>query len=153
MNTTCMKQFISQFTKQQIVDEKNLRVLGHDHFIVAPELAAILKRIPLPPIHQGRYLGRFAEKTSQPSLDLLNMLAKTDAKKVWLNPHGAWMFICRRPALKKSIIKTTAQPGDMVLILNAYDECLGYGLYDGKDVKNYYDIGDFLRRERRAKRT
>jgi ribosome biogenesis protein Nip4 len=87
-----------------------------------------------------------------PSLDLLNMLAKTDAKKVWLNEKGAWMFVCRRPALAQSIVKAEASPGALVLVLTERNECIGYGVFDGKGVKNYYDIGDFLRRERRAKR-
>ncbi len=147
-----MMKFIAQFTKQKLFDEALVRKVGNDLFLVQPELASILKKIRLPPLHTGLYLGRFQEKTSLPSLDLLNMLAKTDAKKVWLNEKGAWMFVCRRPALAQSIVKAEASPGEIVLVLTERDECIGYGVFDGKGVKNYYDIGDFLRRERRAKR-
>jgi ribosome biogenesis protein Nip4 len=147
-----MKSFIARFTKQAVIDQKKVRRLGHDYFLLTPELAALLKRITLPAIHSGLYLGRFAGKTARPGLDLLNLLAKTDAPKIWLAPKGGWLFICKRPALRESIAKVQAEPGQLVLVLNTHDECLGYGLYDGKNVKNYYDIGDFLRRERRAKR-
>ena len=147
-----MKEFIAQFTAQKLFDESQVRRISNDFFLVQPELAAMLKKITLPPLHTGLYLGRMNEKSAQPSLDLLQMLAKTDAKKVWLNDKGAWLFVCKRPALAASITKAEVQPSDLVLVLNAHDECIGYGMFDGRNVKNYYDIGDFLRRERRAKR-
>ena len=147
-----MKKFIEQFTQEKIIDESKVRRIGNDFFLVQPELAVVLKKIQLPPLHAGLYLGRFLEKTAKPSIDLLQLLAKTNAKKVWLNPKGAWLFICKRPALAASVTKAEAQPNELVLVMNVHNECLGYGLYDGKGVKNYYDIGDFLRRERRARR-
>jgi ribosome biogenesis protein Nip4 len=148
-----MKKFIEQFTKQKLFDEALVRRIGNDFFLVQPELAQILKKIRLPPLQVGLYLGREEAKTAKPSLDLLQMLAKTDAKKVWLNEKGSWMFICKRPALAPSIVKNEAKEGELVLVMTERDECIGYGIFDGKGVKNYYDIGDFLRRERRAKRT
>ena len=147
-----MKKFISQFTKQEVVREDRVRRIGNDYFLVEPKLANALKRIRLPPLHTGLYLGRFAEKTGKPSLDLLQMLSKTNAKKAWLNEQSAWLFICRRPALAGSITKNEAKTGELVLVMTQQNECIGYGLFDGKNIKNYYDIGDFLRRERRAKR-
>lgn len=147
-----MREFIAQFTQQKLFDEATVRRISNDFFLVQPELAATLKKIKLPPLQTGLYLGRMNEKSAQPSLDLLQMLAKTDAKKVWLNDKGAWLFVCKRPALAASITKCEAEPSDLVLVMNAHDECIGYGVFDGRNVKNYYDIGDFLRRERRAKR-
>ncbi len=147
-----MKPFIEQFTKEKLFDEALVRRMGNDFFLVQPELAAAVKKIKLPPLQTGLYLGRMNEKSAQPSLDLLQMLAKTDAKKAWVNDKGAWLFVCRRPALAASITKCEAASGEIVLVLNSHDECIGYGLFDGKNVKNFYDIGDFLRRERRAKR-
>ncbi|MEM4239644.1 MAG: hypothetical protein QXM31_01055 [Candidatus Woesearchaeota archaeon] len=147
-----MKAFIEQFTKQQLFDDSDVKSMGNDFFLVKPEIASIMKKIRLPPLSAGLYLGRFQEKTAKPSLDLLQMLSKTSAKKVWLNEKGVWMFVCRRPALAQSVVKTNANQGDLVLVLTERDECIGYGIFDGKGVKNYYDIGDFLRRERRAKR-
>lgn len=145
-----MKQFIAQFTSQKLFDEALVRRISNDFFLVSPELAFVMKKIKLPPLHAGLYLGREEEKTEKPSLDLLQMLAATDAKKVWLNEKGAWMFICKRPALEKSIVRNEAKPGEIVFVMNEHDECIGYGVFDGKNIKNYYDIGDFLRRERRA---
>lgn len=143
-----MKEFIAQFTQQKLFDETQIRKIGDDYYRVSPELNQTLKTIKLPPLVTGLYLGRQTAKTAKPSLDLLQMLAKADARKVWLNEKGAWLFVCKRPALAASIVKTDAQQGQLVLVLTEHDECIGYGLYDGKTVKNYYDIGDFLRRER-----
>jgi ribosome biogenesis protein Nip4 len=147
-----VKKFIEQFTKQKLFDAALVRRIGNDFFLVQPEFALVLKKIKLPPLYIGLYLGREAEKTAKPSLDLLQMLAKSDAKKAWLNEKGAWMFICKRPALAASIVKNEASTGELVLVMTERDECIGYGIFDGKGIKNYYDIGDFLRRERRAKR-
>ncbi len=147
-----MKQFVSAFTTQHVFDEKNVRRIGNDYFLVSAELAEKVARVKLPPLSTGLYLGRMQEKITTPSLDLLQMLAKTNAKKAWLTDKGAWMFICKRPALAGSITKCEAASGELVLVLNAHNECLGYGTYDGKTIRNHYDIGDFLRRERRAKR-
>ncbi len=148
-----MKQFIEQFTTQKLLDEKDVHKIGNDFFLVQSELAKAVHKIKLPPLVTGLYLGRFQEKTAKPGLDLLQMLAKTNAPKIWLNEKGAWLFVCKRPALSVSITKIEAQPNQLVLVMTEHNECIGYGLFDGKGVKNYYDIGDFLRRERRAKRT
>jgi ribosome biogenesis protein Nip4 len=147
-----MKPFIEQFTEQPLIDEAHTRRIGNDFFLVSPDVAKTLQRIRLPALYAGAYLGRMTEKTATPGLDLLQILAKTDAKKVWLNEKGAWLFVCKRPALAQSILKTDAKPNELVLVMNEHDECIGYGLFDGKNVKHYYDIGDFLRREKRAKR-
>jgi ribosome biogenesis protein Nip4 len=145
-----MKAFLEQFTKQKLFDEALVKKIGNDFFLINPELASIMQKIKLPSLYAGLYLGRMQENVSKPSLDLLRMLAKTDAKKAWLNEKGAWMFICKRPALAESIVKNEAKEGELVLVLTQRDECIGYGIFDGKGIKNYYDIGDFLRRERRA---
>ncbi len=147
-----MIKFIEQFTRQRLFDEASVRRIGNDFFLVKPELASVMQKIRLPPLAAGLYLGRFQEKTSKPSLDLLQLLARTDAKKAWLNEKGTWMFVCKRPALSESIVKNEANPGELVLVLTQQDECIGYGLFDGKNIRNYYDIGDFLRRERSARR-
>jgi ribosome biogenesis protein Nip4 len=147
-----MIKFIEQFTKEKVFDEALVKRIGNDFFLIKPELASVMKKILLPPLSAGLYLGRFLDKTAKPSLDLLQMLSKTNAKKVWLNEKGAWMFVCKRPALAQSIVKNEAAAGELVLVLTERDECIGYGVFDGKGVKNYYDIGDFLRRERKAKR-
>ncbi|MEM4247157.1 MAG: hypothetical protein QXR48_00300 [Candidatus Woesearchaeota archaeon] len=146
-----MKRFITQFTKQKLFDDALIRRIGNDFFILSPELSSFLNKIKLPPLYAGKYLGRFQDNAAKPSLDLLRMLARSNAKKAWLNEKGAWMFVCKRPALAESIVKNEAKEGELVLVLTQRNECIGYGLFDGKGIKNYYDIGDFLRRERSAR--
>ncbi len=148
-----MKAFIEQFTKQKLFEETKVRRISNDYFLLLGEVSSVLNRIKLPALFAGTYLGRFQEKTAKPSLELLRMLARTDAKKVWLNDKGSWLFVCKRPALAESIVKNNASAGELVLVMTERDECIGYGLFDGKGIKNYYDVGDFLRRERSARRT
>ncbi len=145
-----MKDFVSQFTKEHVYDEALVRRIGNDFFLVQPELAKTLQKIKLPPLSAGLFIGRMNEKTSKPGIDLLQMLARTDAKKAWVNDKGAWMFVCKRPVLAESITKCDAKKNELVLVLNRYNECLGHGQFTGKDIKHYFDIGDFLRRERGA---
>ena len=142
-----MKTFIKTFGISKLFDEKKLRKISNTWFSVDEPLKTILKRIKLPPIAAGLCLGQFNAKL-KPSPDTLHVLAKTPTKKAWVNKKGEWMFICRKPVLAKSIVRNDAEKGDRVLVLNQYNECIGFGRFDGKKIKNEYDIGDFLRRER-----
>jgi ribosome biogenesis protein Nip4 len=116
--------------------------------LVDDTLRNLCKRIK----KQAEYLGAFLGKKEKPSLFLLQLLAKNANKKVWLNEKGAWLFICGRDVFAKSIVKAE-NADDFVLIMNEYDECLGFGQVvdlSAKKVaiKRMFDIGDFLRRER-----
>jgi ribosome biogenesis protein Nip4 len=69
-----------------------------------------------------------------------------------------WLFICGRDIFKQGVIRLqgSRRKGDYTLVLNRHRECLGFGkiLFDlsgereGVVIKNIFDIGDFLRRER-----
>jgi ribosome biogenesis protein Nip4 len=146
-----MKELIKQFTKQEIIDGK-VQQRGNEFFVLPDAVSQVVRKAKLPWRYAGKYLGMQSQKSARPSLDLLQMLAGTDAKQAVLNGKGAWLFVCKRPALKASILHCNAKPGELVLVLNENNECLGYGLFTGNEIRNYYDIGDFLRRERRARR-
>ena len=88
------------------------------------------------------------------------MLAKKEAYRVILDKKAAWLFICGRDVLRKSIVRVQG-PGRKetnTLVFNEFGECLGFGriVENLRDsvvgnkivVKNVLDIGDFLRRER-----
>ena len=88
------------------------------------------------------------------------MLAKIGANRIVVDRKAAWLFICGRDILRKSIVRVQG-PGKKntnTLVLNEFGECLGFGrivenLSDDEGnnqiaVRNVSDVGDFLRRER-----
>ncbi len=110
--------------------------------------------------YAGIYLGKAKEGKFFPSFNLLSMLAKQGASRVVVDRHAAWLFICGRDVLGKSILRVfgSVKKHSNVLVLNEFGECLGFGRIsgnlngrDGLDevaVRNVSDVGDFLRRER-----
>lgn len=110
--------------------------------------------------YAGLFLGKAKEGKFFPSFNLLSMLAKKDANRIVVDKKAAWLFICGRDIMSKSIVKIfgSAKKHSNVLVINEFNECLGFGrivgnLSDGamnKEivVRNVSDVGDFLRRER-----
>ena len=108
----------------------------------------------------GVFLGKAKEGKFFPSFNLLSMLAKEGGNRVVLDRKSAWLFICGRDVLAKSILRIhgSAKKNTNTLVLNEFGECLGFGRIvgklsgDGKSdeiaVRNVSDVGDFLRRER-----
>jgi ribosome biogenesis protein Nip4 len=108
--------------------------------------------------YAGMYLGKTKKGKFFPSFNLLAMLAETKANNVVVAEKAAWLFICGRDIFGEGIrvAHGSRRKGDFTLILNMYDECLGFGRIandlSSKNVdlavKNVSDVGDFLRRER-----
>jgi ribosome biogenesis protein Nip4 len=110
--------------------------------------------------YAGVYLGKAKEGKFFPSFNLLSMLAKKDANRIVVDSKAAWLFICGRDILTKSVVRVfgSGQKHSNVLVLNEFGECLGFGRIVGNlsekgrsddiAVRNVSDVGDFLRRER-----
>jgi ribosome biogenesis protein Nip4 len=113
--------------------------------------------------YAGLYLGKVKSGVFFPSFNLLNILADSATNRIVLTSEAAWLFICKRDILKKSIVRFygSGRKNTAVLVQNEFGECLGFGriignLSDLTDliedneivVKNVLDLGDFLRRER-----
>jgi ribosome biogenesis protein Nip4 len=108
----------------------------------------------------GLFLGKAKEGKFFPSFNLLSMLSKKDANRIVVERKAAWLFICGRDVIAKSIVRVfgPAKKHSNVLVLNEFGECLGFGRIvgnlsdEGKNdeiiVRNVSDVGDFLRRER-----
>lgn len=151
-----MREFIEQFTREKIINEKDILQLRSDFYLVNSELSKTLKQTQHPTSFIGIFLGK-KKKNFIPSPYLLIKLAKVSKNKVSVNDKGAWMFICGKHIYAKSITKFNPKQrfNDLILITNQYNECLGYGKminkFDSKKVaiQNHFDIGDFVRRERR----
>ncbi|MBI2565326.1 hypothetical protein HYV79_05090 [Candidatus Woesearchaeota archaeon] len=144
-----LKEFIKKFTEVEIV--KDFVTLKTEYFEIPQDLENIRKKINRQFVHAGKFLG-VIKKEFIPSSWLLQEIAKFSENKIWLNEKGEWLFICGRDVMKKSVVKISDKlvENQLVLVLNQHDECLGYGYYSDKKIviKNVFDLGDFLRRER-----
>jgi ribosome biogenesis protein Nip4 len=157
MNPKPITNFAAQFGVQialnlDLMVEKNGRF-----YLVNPGLKPLVRQDFF---YAGAYLGKIKEGKFFPSFDLLGMLAKKGAYRVVVDRKAAWLFICGRDILCKSIVRIQG-PGKKnmnTLVVNEFGECLGFGrivenLSDevGANqiaVRNVSDVGDFLRRER-----
>ena len=117
------------------------------------------KKYPKKFFFAGIYLGKIKTGRFTPSLFLLSILSKNKANRVIINNRASWLFICGKDISLKGLLgfKGVIKEGDLSLVLNSYNDCLGYGKVildiDQKDsnkifLKNILDIGDFLRREK-----
>lgn len=109
--------------------------------------------------YAGLYLGNIKKGKIIPSLYLLSFLSKNKANKVIVDNKTAWLFIYGKNIFSEGILRVDdpLKKGDLTLILNSYDDCLGLGkLLDDLNkkstqnkviIENLFDIGDFLRRE------
>ena len=152
-----LKDFIGRFTKQKVVDAALTMRLGREIYLVPQTIRAVMGKTQRRPAFAGTLLIAQQGQGWRPSTQLLDMLQKTDAKRVVVTEKAEWLCVCGRPPLLSSVVEKKGDPqvGDAVLILNKHDECIGYGTI--KDewtfvqgiVRLEYDIGDFLRRERK----
>jgi ribosome biogenesis protein Nip4 len=109
--------------------------------------------------YAGVYLGKIKKGKLSPSLNLLSIISKNKANKVTIDKKAAWLFICGRDIFRKRILRVegSIKKGSITLILNNFNDCLGFGRIiidlDKKTqknelvIRNILDIGDCLRRE------
>jgi len=150
-----LDEFVKRFRTHIVLDETLLVEKESKYYLLNKKLR---KHISSDFLYAGTYLGEIRHKEFVPSFPLLNMIAKTDASKVYVDEKTEWLFICGRDVFKRGVKKTTgtAGKGDYTLVMNLRDECLGFGqfLVDSTEeresvaVQNLLDLGDFLRRER-----
>ncbi len=66
-----------------------------------------------------------------------------------------WLFVCGRVIFEESIVRAEGvlEEGAFFLVM-LRDDCLGYVMIETRDgrrlLRNIFDLGDFLRRERRT---
>ena len=148
-----LKQFIKQFSKEEIV--KDFVKIERSYFSVNEQIKQTISLIQTKPAFAGIPLGT-ESSIFKPSLFLLQKICKLSDKKIIVDKKGEWMFICGKDIFGKSITKfaENLKQGELVLVENQHGECLGYGKIiaelnnKGNVLENIFDIGDFLRRER-----
>jgi ribosome biogenesis protein Nip4 len=153
-----MTKIIDDFGKRfeaEIELMKNLVVRKKERFFL---LTRNLKRLAVKDFfYAGTYLGKNKHGVLYPSFGLLRIISQRNANKITVNERTEWLFICGRDVFSEGITKVTGscRQGEYVLVMNQYDECLGFGRMvdnlhrkqSGVAVKNVLDVGDFLKRE------
>ena len=152
-----INDFVAQFNASIPLDETRIVRNRNRHYMLSKKLK---QQAPKGFFYAGAYLGAVKGASFFPSFLLLAMIAETKANKLVVDRKTAWLFICGRDIFKKGILKDgNLKKGDITLILNEHNECLGFGKMmlnlraeidlNKTAVKNILDIGDFLRREKR----
>ena len=155
-----LKEFVAQFRASIPLDESHI-VRNRNRYYLLPK--KLKQQAPQGFFYAGAYLGAVKGSSFFPSFLLLSMVAERKAKKLVVDKKTSWLFICGRDIFKQGILKgDNLKKGDITLILNEYNECLGFGKMllnlraeidlNKTAVKNILDIGDFLRREKRQPR-
>jgi len=141
-----LKPFIKKFGVKKYPKASEIK---KNYFLLSKQIKEFQENIDEKPVYAGIFLGK-EQETFIPSLYLLNWLKEKTDQKIIVNDKAAWLFVCRRDILKESVIKENARKDQFVLVLNQQNECLGIGkfLQQRIYVKNLFDIGDFLRREK-----
>jgi len=157
MKARVITNFAAQFGLQ-VAFNPDLVIEKNGRFYLVNECLKPLIRHDF--FYVGVFLGKAKEGKFFPSFNLLSMLAKEGGNRVILDRKSAWLFICGRDVLAKSILRIhgSAKKNTNTLVLNEFGECLGFGRIVGKlsgdgesdelAVRNVSDVGDFLRRER-----
>lgn len=149
-----MREF-NEFLKNinsSILMENEIIKINDKRFIINTELLNSIKdRSRL--VYIGTFIGR-TKKTWKPSTILLEHVSKEDeTNKIWVNDQTAWLFVCGRDIFIENVIKSSPQiiSGLHYLVINNND-CLGVVRVDTINnmtiMKNIFDVGDFLRREK-----
>jgi len=137
-----------------ITDVPPVTFLDGSYFIVREQ-----ELLTYRPVFSGECIGHLRDDRFIPSADFLQDIGRKAKYHIVASKEGTWHIIRGKDVLGKEIIKHNNPPeGARVVILNEHDECLGYGTVvssfstSGRVVKNLFDIGDLLRRERRGRK-
>lgn len=144
------KAFVNQFTDD--FNFSSVMKINKKYYLVNNQLKEVIKNLDLEEIRSaGLYLGEEKSKKFNSSINLLNILKTKTNRFVKLNDKSAWLFICGRDVFDENIIEK-GNIKSSVLVLNDKEEVIGLGKFDKKDkklLKNFYDLGHFLRREKK----
>ncbi len=147
--------FVSRFGAEIALNSELIVEKAQRYYLLNPRLRKLAQKDFY---YAGLYLGKVKNAVFFPSFNLLSMLERVAANKVFVDGKAAWLFICGRDIFREGIIRVhgSQRKGDLTLVLNEHGECLGFGnitsRLDEKSgkvaVRNVLDVGDFLRREK-----
>jgi ribosome biogenesis protein Nip4 len=150
-----LREFLEGVGSRLAPDEEGLVRINNKRFIEAEALTGLLPtRRAL--VYTGRFLGR-DKRVFIPSSILLEELAREPGtRKAHVDRRTGWLFVCGRDVFEENMgIEGRLRLGELYLVVSEGD-CLGYGRieeFEGRLIlRNLFDLGDFLRRERRPSR-
>lgn len=104
-------------------------------------------------VYAGKLLGR-TKGEFIPSAFLLSKLGYLKGpNKIWVDEKIGWLYVCGRDVFEDSIQRSEGvfEEGAYFLLMLG-ENCLGYGRVEAIEgrrmLRNIFDLGDFLRRER-----
>lgn len=146
---------IEEFTKNFTDKKFEYLRIRNSYFLLSEDLKKAANTINQEPFAAGIFLGEISKNNFVPGVSLLGMISPLTDKKIFINKKTEWLFLCQRDIFGGGIVKANVKKG-FVLVQNELDENLGYGQIvadlgnaDKVVVKNLFDKGNFLRRERR----
>lgn len=134
--------------------ESELMLLGEDVFLSQNWSEELEKKIKLEKaVYCGIKRGTISGTTFLPGPNFLSDMVPfiDEMNYVVVNEKAEWLFLCGRDIFKDGIVKKSLTIGN-ALVLNEKGECIGYGKIKSdrsQIIKNIFDLGDFLRRERK----
>lgn len=148
-----LKRFLDGVGSSLNVDEDRLLRINNRRFTVGEDLDDFIFRWDNL-VYAGKLLGK-DRRLFHPSPALLQEVAseKGDLNRIHVDRETGWLFVCGRDIFEESILRKEGEfeEGSFSLVMLDGD-CLGYGrveMFQGRRIlKNVFDIGDFLRRER-----
>jgi ribosome biogenesis protein Nip4 len=148
-----MRKFLEGVGSSLVVDEGRLLRINNRRFTVGEDIEAyILRGRSL--VYAGRLLGK-DRNLFQPSPSLLQEVAtgQETLNRVHVDRETGWLFVCGRDVFEESILRREGAFEEGAFSLVMLDgSCLGYGrveTFEGRRIlRNVFDVGDFLRRER-----
>lgn len=156
-----VRHFLSEDEFKDLLKNDVIITIGKQYYAAPTTLCSIKESIKRDAYAIGVPLGESRERF-YPTSALIERIAAYPAssnKKIFVNAKAEWLFLCGRSILQESITRNPHHISDgMVLVQNARDENLGYGVFkqEGKDlvIKNLLDRGSYLRvdEKRRGKR-
>ncbi len=148
MIVNSIKDFAQNFDTILSLDENSIIKRENRYYLLTSTIAPFIRPNFT---HAGIYLGKNG-KDFHPGLNFLSLLAaQSNVNKTIVNEKAAWLFVCGRNILPKSIIRIEGSKtrGSYTLIQNENRETLGYGRFvHNRAINNIADIGDYLRREK-----
>lgn len=146
-----LKRFVKQFVKEDFSYE-GIQVQGREYYLQNKHIEEITQDIDEFSFGSGLYLGQRKGASFQASINMLKIIAKKTNKKIELDEHSAWLFICGRDIfIENAKIIGDSSKQELFIVQNQDEEILGLTkrtTISGKQMfKNLYDIGNFLRRE------
>lgn len=150
-----LNDFIRLFDGSLMLDECLVAEKGNKYYLLNEGMKSFIEEGFL---YAGTYLGEARGGGFMPSFPFLAMIAETARNKTYVDQKTEWLFICGRDIFRQGVANMMGATGrgNCTLIMNKFDECLGFGRIiadlnkkaETVAVKNILDIGDFLRRER-----